>query len=65
MSEPDFALRNHNDRCFTLEFSPDGEYLAAACSNDSGRFPINVYEVASGKLMFSLEGTFIQLIYAY
>mmetsp|Transcript_38046 Transcript_38046/g.89007 ORF Transcript_38046/g.89007 Transcript_38046/m.89007 type:complete len:366 (+) Transcript_38046:91-1188(+) len=48
---PKFTLSDTTDEVFCVRFSPDDQYLAAACSNGS----IQVYNALTGKRAFQLN----------
>lgn len=50
---PKFIVNDAEQEIFSVRFSPDDQYLAAACGNGS----IRVYNVATGKRAFLLNDT--------
>ncbi|KAM9842896.1 jouberin-like [Aulostomus maculatus] len=53
--KPVLALHGGQMGCFTVTFSHAGTLLAAACA-DRDAFPVVVYEIPSGKVLFSFSG---------
>ncbi|XP_038155470.1 jouberin [Cyprinodon tularosa] len=49
------SFRGGKMGCFTVLFSPAGTMLAAACA-DRDAFPVIVYEIPSGKVLFAFNG---------
>lgn len=50
-----FSLPAGKIGCMTLQFSPDGNYLAAACT-DKSKFPIKIFGTVRGNLVTELDG---------
>jgi jouberin len=42
--------------CFRLAFSPNGRYLAAACTYDNNKTVIKIFNVEDGVLRYTLKG---------
>jgi len=42
--------------CFRLSFSPNGKYLAAACTYENSKTVIKIFNVEEGELKYTLKG---------